>query len=139
MLVNNSLKWKVPDSRCEVTDYEVGVKLTSIDQCETTDILITEYFTIYTELGLPEWKYFSTYEVTITARSGSTIYGTGVAKTKEFHTGESGALYYNNRFRYIYLTVVGTHHICSITPINTNQLIVDTLTYSLFAQSAICW
>ena len=112
MLVNDNLKWKVPDSRCKVTDYEVGVKLTSIDQCETTDILITKYFTIYTELGLPEWKYFSTYEVTIAARSGNTIYGTGVAKTKEFHTGESGEVHLFNSCWYAPR---------SIGPINANQ------------------
>ena len=72
-------------------DYEVIVKLTSIDQCETTDILITEKFTINTELGIPEVKNFSTYNITIAARSGSTKYGTGVAKTMEFKTEESGA------------------------------------------------
>ena len=90
-LNDNNLVWNEPESECEVTDYVVEMMLINIDQCESVATPIIEEITLNPSIVLPHpLKNFSTYEVTIQARSGDTTYGTGEANTTNFTTAETG-------------------------------------------------
>ena len=108
MVTDDKLEWNEPESECEVTDYEVQVMLTNIDQCESTAIPITKNITLKTNMVLPPLKYFSTYAVTIQARSGDTPFGTGEGNTMEFTTEAGGvwvliSLHYRYRLAICFL------------------------------------
>ena len=90
VVTDNKIEWNEPESVCEVTDYLVEVMLINIDQCESVATPITNTITLNTNMVLPMLKYFSTYAVTIQARSGDTAYGRGEANTTKFTTGTSG-------------------------------------------------
>ena len=90
VVAENKLEWNEPESVCEVTDYVVEVMLINIDQCESVARPINTSITLNTIMVLPPLKYFSTYAVTIQARSGDTAYGTGEANTTKFMTETSG-------------------------------------------------
>ena len=96
-LSDNKLEWNEPESVCEVTGYVVEMMLVNIDQCESVARPIIEGFTLKNSLSpsmvLPQpLMNFSTYAVTIQARSGDTAYGIGEANTTKFTTAETGEL-----------------------------------------------
>lgn len=85
------MEWNEPESICKVKDYVLSVTLINYDQCETKTTSITDDTTTFSQVTLPPLNYFSTYLVTVQARSGDTTRGTGNPIEKEFTTAESGA------------------------------------------------
>ncbi|XP_072044701.1 uncharacterized protein [Amphiura filiformis] len=86
---NNILTWDEPESTCVVIGYSVIVTLINLDQCEPTNRQVADSVVVVPNITLPETRFFSTYQVSIQARSGGSSFATGGANTMKFKTQEA--------------------------------------------------
>ena len=80
------VNWQAPESQCEVTSYTVTHTLTLLDQCMPMNEyeLIT---TVDTHIKIDDLESYTTYEVTVQARSGNE---SGLVEYVETVTQEMG-------------------------------------------------
>ncbi len=76
-------------------DYSVIVILKNLEQCDQPNTQIEDTFVVSPSITLSQLGYFSTYEVSISARAADSSYATAEPTTMDFETKEAGKIIFS--------------------------------------------